>query len=123
MAKHRPTGLATARPAAGRALIKIAPFRTAWIPADLEHREISDAGIEQNPVRVRSKTSNSRTLLPIPREAQASVDPRCPVETLAESNSPEKQVCPTPRSFSTAGQRPGSPVLRRTATGRDQPGR
>src|SRR5207249_11902598 len=123
MAKHRPTGLATARLGAGRALRKIAPFRTAWIPADLEHREISDAGIERNPVRVRSKTGNSCTLLLIPREAQASVDRRCPVGTLAGSRFPEKQVCPTPRSFSTAGQRPGSPVLRRTATGKHRPSR
>src|SRR5438093_4704110 len=109
MAKHRPTGLATARLGAGRALRKIAPFRTAWISADLEHREISDAGIERNPVRVRS---NSCTLPLILREGQAFVDPRCPVGTLAGSKSPEKPVCPTPRSFSTAGQRPGPPVLR-----------
>src|SRR5207247_7341209 len=123
MAMHRPTGLATAPPAARRALRKIVPFRTSWIPADLEHRNISDAVIERNPVRVRSKRDNSCTLLLIPREAQAFVDPRCPVGTLAGSKSPEKQVCPTPRSFSTAGQRPGPPVLRWTATGKHQPGR
>src|SRR5437867_10174321 len=95
MAKHRPTGLATARLGAGRALRKIAPFRTAWIPAELEHREISDAGIERNPVRVRSKTGNSCTLLLIPREAQASVDRRCPrsEEHTSELQSPYDLVC------------------------------
>src|SRR5436309_14712055 len=120
MAKPRPTVLATAPPAARQALRKPVPLRTAWISADLEHREISDAWIERNPVRVRS---NSCTLPLILREGQAFVDPRCPVGTLAGSKSPEKLVCPTPRSFSTAGQRPGPPVLRWTATGKHQPGR
>src|SRR5207247_9593937 len=99
MAKHRPTGLATPRLGAGRALRKIAPFRTAWIPADLEHREISDAGIERNPVRVRSKTGNSCRLLLIPREAQASVDRRSPAATSAGSSFSQTQVCATHRSF------------------------
>src|SRR5207249_11882135 len=103
MAKHRPTGLATARLGAGRALRKIAPFRTAWIPADLEHREISDAGIERNPVRVRSKTGNSCTVLLIARDAQASVDRRCPAVTLARSRFPEKQAGLVPRASSIAG--------------------
>src|SRR5262249_57481174 len=99
--------------AAGRrGLRKSVPFRTTWRPADLEQREISDAGIERNPVRVRSKRDNSCTPLPIPREAQALVDPRCPVGTLAGSKSLEKPVCPTPRSFSTSGQPPAPPVLR-----------
>src|SRR5439155_25466888 len=107
MAMHRPTGLATAPPAARRALRKIVPFRTSWIPSDLEHRDISDAVIERNQVRVRSKSDNSCTLLLIPREAQALINTRCPLGTHAGSKSTEKQVCPTPRYFSTAGQRPG----------------